>query len=85
MWTYRNGWERTSPSQQSRVHRHKPDGDWQFLCGTTNRPKDGQVVSLGCIFERDNTIVHLADLPEGWRAYRVTHGAVWTRERVDGA
>src|SRR5262249_27846256 len=59
---------------------HDQDGDWQFLCGTTNRPRDGQLVSLGCIFERDHTLAEVADLPEGWRAYRRAKGATWQRE-----
>jgi hypothetical protein len=62
---------------------HDRDGDWQFLCGTTNRPKDGQVVSLECIFERDRTLAEVADLPEGWTAYRRTKGTAWKREKSE--
>jgi hypothetical protein len=62
---------------------HDQDGDWQFLCGTTNRPRDGQLVSLGCIFERDHTLAEVADLPEGWRAYRRAKGATWQREMAE--
>jgi hypothetical protein len=62
---------------------HDGDGDWQFLCGTTNRPKDGQLVSLGCIYERDRTLAQLADLPEGFRAYRQVKGAAWKRARCE--
>jgi hypothetical protein len=63
--------------------RHDRDGDWQFLCGTTNRPKDGQVVSLGRIFERDRTVAEVADLPEGWRAYRQVKEIAWTRAKAE--
>jgi hypothetical protein len=63
---------------------HDADGDWQFLCGTTNQPKDGQIVSLGCIWERDRSLVEVADLPTGWRAYRRAKGAAWKRERAEG-
>ena len=63
---------------------HDREGDWQFLCGTTNRAEDGQLVSLGCIFERDHTIAEVADLPEGWSAYRRAKGAAWRREKADG-
>jgi hypothetical protein len=63
---------------------HDGDGDWQFLCGTTNQPKDGRIVSLECIFERDHTLAEVADLPEGWMASRTAKGAAWTRERVGG-
>jgi len=63
---------------------HDRDGDWQFLCGTTNRPKDGRIVSLGCIFERDRTLAEVADLPEGWRADRPAVGAGWKRGKAGG-
>lgn len=63
---------------------HDRGGDWQFLCGTTNRTEDAQVVSLGCILERDHTLAEVADLPEGWRAYRRAMGAAWQREKAEG-
>jgi hypothetical protein len=63
---------------------HDDDGDWQFLCGTTNRPQDGQLVSLGRIFERDRTLAEVADLPEGWGASRTAKGAAWMREKAKG-
>jgi hypothetical protein len=63
---------------------HDRESDWQFLCGTTNRPEDGQLVSLGCIFERDRTIAEVADLPAGWRAYRQAKGSAWRREKAEG-
>jgi hypothetical protein len=61
---------------------HDRDGDWQFLCGTTNRPEDGRVVSLGCVLERDQTLAEVADLPEGWTACRPAKGAAWRREKA---
>jgi hypothetical protein len=57
------------------------DGMWQILCGTTNDPKDGRVVCLGCMFESDPSIGELADLPLGWRATRDGPGEPWHRER----
>jgi len=59
---------------------HDEEGDWQFQCGTTNKQKDMQLVSLGVIFERDPTLAQVADLPEGWRASRSAVGAEWQRE-----
>lgn len=58
---------------------HDEDGDWQVLCGTTNRTEDGRVVCLGCMFERDRTIGELADLPQGWRAWRDSAASPWQR------
>jgi hypothetical protein len=62
---------------------HDTDGGWQFLCGTTNQVKDGQVVALGAMLEQDSTLAELADLPEGWRAFRNRFGAQWNREKID--
>jgi hypothetical protein len=62
---------------------HDYDGDWQFLCGTTNRTRDGRVVSLGCILEKDPTVAKLADLPEGWAAVRREQGKAWRRKKAE--
>jgi hypothetical protein len=58
---------------------HDEDGDWQFLCGTTNRREDVKIVSLGCIFEHDKSLADLADLPKGWMATRHAKGTAWSR------
>ena len=55
------------------------DGSWQFLCGTTNDTADGRVVGLGEMYRRDTTVGELADLPEGWRAWRAAPGHPWQR------
>jgi len=59
---------------------HDEDGDWQFLCGTTDNPADCVVVCLGCAYDKDNSIGQLADLPLGWRAWRDTLTDPWKRE-----
>jgi hypothetical protein len=58
---------------------HDFDGDWQFLCGTTNATEDCLIVCLGCAFERDASIGELADLPIGWGAWRDGPGLPWER------
>lgn len=55
------------------------DGSWQFLCGTTNDTEDGRVVGLGEMYARDATLGEVADLPEGWRAWRAAVGLPWQR------
>lgn len=62
------------------VTHDEDDGSWQFLCGTTNDPKDGRIVGLDCVYERDRSIRELADLPYGWRAWRESPESVWQRE-----
>ena len=56
------------------------DGAWQFLCGTTNDPRDGVTTSLGRILERHPEIQELADLPLGWIAWRESADSGWVRE-----
>lgn len=60
---------------------HDADGDWQFLCGTTNATADGQIVRLGTILQHDPTLAEVADLPVGWEACREEVGGAWHRER----
>lgn len=60
------------------------DGSWQFLCGTTNDSEDARVVGLGRMYRRDTTLGELADLPEGWRAFRAGVGLPWSRTQGDG-
>jgi hypothetical protein len=56
------------------------DGAWQFLCGTTNDDADGRVVGLGTIVDQDPSVIELADLPRGWRAWRRSPEDSWQRE-----
>jgi hypothetical protein len=58
---------------------HDDDGDWQFLCGTTDDPKQGRLVCLKDMVERDPSVNELADLPLGWRAWRGSVGEGWFR------
>ena len=60
---------------------HDDDGAWQILCGTTSDPKDGIVVCLGCVYQKDKTIAEVADLPPGWTAWRDHLGDPWHCEQ----
>ncbi len=89
-WPFQEGRNRAVFTTKPVVHdghpillvTHDADGNWQFLCGTTNRVGDGQIVSLACVFERDRTLAEVADLPEGSRASRKAVGAVWRRVKT---
>jgi hypothetical protein len=61
------------------VTHDRSDGGWQFLCGTTNRTEDGMVVALSTVVRHDPSIRVLADLPEGWCAWREGPGQPWLR------
>jgi hypothetical protein len=63
---------------------HDDDGDWQFLCGTTNDPGEGALVCLGSMVGRDGTLAQFADLPRGWLAQRSKVGAEWVRSKIEG-
>jgi hypothetical protein len=62
------------------VTHDSDDGSWQFLCGTTDDPADARVVGLGRMCDRDASLLELADLPEGWQAWRERAGAPWRRK-----
>ena len=40
------------------------------------------VVALSSMVSRDGTLNELADLPEGWCAWRNTPGAPWQRRKI---
>ncbi|MEM9266514.1 MAG: hypothetical protein AAGA46_13415 [Cyanobacteria bacterium P01_F01_bin.13] len=61
------------------VVHYSDDHSWAFTCGTTDHPKDGKVVGMGCIVGIDPTLKEIADLPPGWGAWRETAGGSWTR------
>jgi hypothetical protein len=58
------------------------DGGWQFLCGTTNDEADARIVGLGTVVKWDASVNELADLPLGWRAWRESPDAPWSRAPV---
>ncbi len=59
---------------------HDEDGDWQFLCDTPNEDRECLLVCLGCMLERDQSLALVADLPQGWIAWRDSAGSPWQRE-----
>lgn len=69
----------------ARVSHDEDDGAWQFH-DDDPAPKhedEAMLVSLRSMVERDPTLVELADLPEGSRAWRAAVDAPWRRE-ADG-
>src|SRR5215207_3151153 len=66
------------------VTHDEDDGAWQFLCGTTNKSKDGLLIGLGEAFDLDPTVGELFDLPPGWRAWREAPDAPWHRSKNIG-
>ena len=62
------------------VSHDADDGAWQFLCGTTNDPKDGVTESLASMLARHPELEELSDLPRGWIAWREDKMSAWVRE-----
>lgn len=62
---------------------HDQDGDWQFLCGTTQRTEDAKLVCLSEMIEMHPSLAELATLPAGWYAERSTIDDPWTRAQID--
>jgi hypothetical protein len=61
------------------VSHDAEDGAWQFLTGGPCETDDGRVVSLEVAVRRDPTLLDLAGLPAGWRAWRAAVGEPWQR------
>lgn len=59
------------------------DGDWQFLHGPVDEDDHCRIVTLGRAVSRDPSLLLVADLPRGWRAYRSLADGLWFREPSD--
>ena len=58
---------------------HDDNGDWQFLDATTHEPGECVLLCLGCVYEADESLSDISDLPLGWSAERAGIGAPWER------
>lgn len=59
------------------VSRDEDDGMWQFLCGRQHEIEDARLVSLKSVFDMDNTIGNLSDMPCGCYAERASINDDW--------
>jgi hypothetical protein len=57
-------------------------GNWQFLCGTTDDQRDGQMVGLETLLNHDPTVADLADMQPGSEALRESADSPWIRYKV---
>jgi len=60
---------------------HWKDGDWQFMCNTTDDADDGMVVCMGCLFTKFPWIAEFKDLKPGYLAY--LDNKQWLVEPID--
>ena len=59
------------------VSHDEDDGMWQFLCGKAHETDDAKLVSLKSVFELDNSIGTLVDIPCGYYATRENQEDNW--------
>ena len=62
---------------------HYEDGEWQFMCNTTDDPDDGMVICMGCFISQFPEMIELADLPKGWDAYREDEAQPWDKQQFE--
>src|SRR4051794_29943151 len=64
------------------VSHDADDHGWQFLDNlSAPQESDAMVVSFSQVVDLDPSLIQLADLPPGWRAWRESRDAQWTREQ----
>lgn len=59
------------------VSHDEDDGMWQFLCGQSHELDEARVVSLKSVFDLDNSVGVLKDMPYGYYAERKTQEDIW--------
>lgn len=60
---------------------HDEKGEWHFFDGhAVFEMPELTLATLGELVSRDASLGQLADLPSGWRVWRVSQGAPWQRE-----
>ena len=57
------------------------DDSWAFLSGKTNRTEDGRVISMQEALDLDPTIITIAHLQPGQKAYRINLMSKWKIEK----
>ena len=59
------------------VSHDEDDGMWQFLCGKTHEIDEARLVSLKWVFDLDNSVSALKDMPCGYCAERKSQEDDW--------
>ena len=63
------------------VSHDEDDGMWQFLCGSTHETDEARLVSLKSVFDLDNSVGELSDMPCGYCAERKTKNDHWIMKK----
>jgi hypothetical protein len=67
------------------VTHDEDDATWQFLDGEHVFEDDAVLVCLGEMVQFDPSLGELADLPEGWYAWRTAASEPWQRAKGEGS
>ncbi len=59
------------------VSHDEDDGMWQFLCGKSHGARDARLVALQEVFDLDNSVGVLKDMPCGYCAERKSKHDDW--------
>lgn len=63
------------------VFHDEEDHGWQFHCDGERSIADAMIVALEEIVARDSSVLEVADLRPGWKAWRKSRSAPWQRAR----
>ena len=63
------------------VFHDQDDHGWQFHWAGEKDMGDAMLVALKEIVARDPSVLEVADIPPGWKAWRMKRGAPWQRAR----
>jgi hypothetical protein len=65
------------------VSHDDEDGSWQFHNSEPGPVEEGDImiVALQEVVRRDESLLELADLPEGWHAWRSSKSSPWQRAK----
>jgi hypothetical protein len=66
------------------VFHDEDDHGWQFLNGRAFDISNAALVSLEEIVKRDVSVLEVADLPPGWKAWRHSPSSAWERAPAEG-
>jgi hypothetical protein len=63
------------------VFHDEDDHGWQFHYAGEKDPADTMIVALEEIVGHDSSVLEIADLPPGWKAWRKKRGALWQKAK----
>ena len=66
------------------VYHDEDDDGWQFHYAGETKTEDMMIVSLEEIVDYDSSVLDVAGIPPGWKAWRERRGASWQIEKNKG-